>query len=104
MYNETGLPFVLMCSRFSVGQPPNCRISGEGAANARYPEKCMLELLPDPGLRFLRAQKTFLFDSVVLRLHAFFGMCARSRVPLSLYVCACVFACVLCCYFGHFRL
>ena len=45
-------------------------------------------------------KKLFLFDSVVLRLHASFGMCTRSCVHLSLYVCTCVFACMLYCSFG----
>ena len=59
-----------------------------------------LNCSPTPDCVSFGPKKNMLFDSVVLRLHAFFGMCARSRVPLSLYVCACIFACVLCCYFG----
>ena len=78
MYNEMGLPFVSMCPRFLTRQPPNCRISGENATNARYPEKCVSEVF----------------------LHAFFGKCTRSRVPLSLYAYTCVFACVLYRCFG----
>ena len=134
-----GLPFVSMCPRFLTRQPPNCRISGEVATNARYPEKCVSEVLPDPTLRFLRTPKklhhlipsfcvythssesvhvpmcpchcmrtrvslhvcsigvsdrfrhkprlTSSFYSVVLRLHAFFGKCTRSRVPFLVFVC-----------------
>ena len=149
-----GLPFVSMCPRFLTRQPPNCRISGEVATNARYPEKCVSEVLPDPTLRFLRTPKkinhlipsfcvythssesvhvhvcpchcmrtrvslhvcsigvsdrfrhkprlTSSFYSVVLRLHAFFGKCTRSRVPLSLYVYTRVFACMLYRLFGSY--
>ena len=102
MHNETEPRFVSMCSQFSVGHAPNCRISNEGATNARYSQKCMLQLLPDPGLRSLRAPNRL---SIRVRWFALTCILWNVRVlpcALDLYVCACVFTCVLCCYFGHF--
>ena len=96
MHNETELRFVSMCSQLSVGHPPNCRISSEGAANARYSEKCMLELLPDPGLRFLRAPNSL---SIRFRWFAFtcilWNVCAFPCALVAVCVCVCLCLCAL---------